>query len=124
MVRNELFRWVELLARRAYGELAERLATREWTAESLAEAMAAYWADHDAVGIGPDARGPGLFQVRESAGEWTVRQVLDDPDGERDRAVHARVDLAASDEAGHAVVELVSIDPASTGPASTGPDPA
>jgi hypothetical protein len=40
-----------------------------------------------------------------------VRQVLDDPDGGHDWALHARVDLAASDEEGRAVVELVAIAP-------------
>ena len=34
-----------------------------------------------------------------------MRQVLDDPDGDHDWAMLARVDLAASDEAGRAVVD-------------------
>src|SRR5690606_17376984 len=37
MVRNELFRWVELLAREAYAELASREGSGAWTAERLAE---------------------------------------------------------------------------------------
>ena len=104
MVRNELFRWVELLARRAYGELAERLPGTDWRAEALAESLAPYWAAHDAVGIGPEARGADLFQLVESPGAWTVRQALDDPAGDRDWAIAARVDLDASDEEGRAVV--------------------
>ena len=40
-----------------------------------------------------------------------MRQALDDPAGHHDWAVHARVDLAASDEAGRAVVTLGSIGP-------------
>ncbi len=109
MVRNELFLWVELLARRAHAALAERLASPRWTAEALGEAMAGYWAAHDAVGIGAEARGADLLALVASAGEWTVRQALDDPDGDHDWALSASVDLGASDEEGRAVVELVSI---------------
>ncbi|HEX5945471.1 MAG TPA: DUF3516 domain-containing protein [Acidimicrobiales bacterium] len=111
MVRNELFHWVELLSRRAYGDLAERLPTRAWTAESIAEAMAGYWEAHDAVGIGGDARSAALLQLDETAGEgeWRARQALDDPAGDRDWAIHARVDLAASDDEGRAVLDLVAI---------------
>jgi hypothetical protein len=74
--------------------------------------MTEYWEVHDAVGIGPEARSGALFQVVESTRAWTVRQALDDPAGDRDWAVHALVDLAASDEEGRAVIELVSIAPA------------
>ena len=111
MVRNELFRWVELLSRRAYADLAERLPTRAWTAEALAEAMAGYWAEHDAVGIGADARSAALLQLTEGAGEWQARQALDDPAGNRDWALAAVVDLAASDEEGRAVLDLADIGP-------------
>jgi superfamily II DNA/RNA helicase len=111
MVRNELFLWVELLARRAHRDLAERLATPTWTADALAAVMAGYRDQYPSLGIGADARGGHLFQVRESAEGWTVRQSLDDPEGNRDWAVHARVDLAASDAEGRAVVELVGIGP-------------
>jgi hypothetical protein len=76
--------------------------------------MAGYWAEHDAVGTGAAARGGDLFGVVESAGGWTVRQALADPDGDHDWAVHAAVDLAASDEQGRAVVRLLAIDAAAT----------
>ena len=109
MVRNELFRWVELLARRAYADLADRLPGTAWTAESLAAAMTPYRERHEAIGIGASARGADLFQVVEAADEWTVRQALDDPSGERDWAIAARVDLEASDEEGRAVVLLDGI---------------
>jgi hypothetical protein len=132
MVRNELFRWVELLARGAHVELSERLGPGEWPAARLDEAMASYREEHAGVGTGPDARGGALFLLDESpaggaagaagasGGErtersWTVRQVLDDPDGDHDWALHARVDLAASDEAGRAVVVLVAIAPVARG---------
>ncbi|CAN5816822.1 DEAD/DEAH box helicase [soil metagenome] len=106
MVRNELFRHVEILARRAYGTLAE---AGEWSAEHWKAAMAPYRERHELVGTGAVARGAALFQVHESAGHWDVRQVLDDPDGDHDWALLARVDLAASDDAGAPVIELLGI---------------
>jgi hypothetical protein len=112
MVRNEVFRWVELLARRAYADLAERLPGTAWSAEALAAATAPYWERHDEVGIGGPARGADLFQVAEGADGWRVRQALDDPAGERDWAVTAHVDLDASDEEGRAVVVLDDISAA------------
>jgi hypothetical protein len=116
MVRNEMFRWVELLARGAYDEVAEREGSGSWNGERVAAALAPYRAEHPAVGIGPDARGPALHRVDEAARTddgapaWAVTQVLDDPDGDHDWAIRALVRLEASDEAGHAVADLVTID--------------
>jgi hypothetical protein len=39
-----------------------------------------------------------------------VRQTFHDPDGDHDWGVSARVDLAASDEAGAAVVTVTAVD--------------
>ena len=106
MVRNELFSLVELAARGADGALAEATG---WTAEAWTAALAPYRAGHGTIGTGAGARGPELFQVREGEGVWHVRQVLDDPDGDHDWALHARVDLAGSDEAGAPVVEVLAV---------------
>ena len=106
MVRNDLFRLVELASRRAHGELAEATG---WTWERWAAALAPYREAHDAIGTGPGARGPELFQVSEGEALWSVRQVLDDPDGDRDWAILATVDLRASDEAGRPVVEVLAV---------------
>ena len=71
--------------------------------------MAGYFADHADVGTGPDARGPHLLQVEQGPLRWDVRQVLDDPAGDHDWAIHAVVDLAASDEQGGAAVTVVGV---------------
>jgi superfamily II RNA helicase len=107
MVRNEAFRRVELLARRAHDRLAEL--DEGLSAEELDAAMAGYWAAHDGIGIDADARATALFQVDERPGTWRVRQVLHDPAGDHDWAMHLEVDLAASDEAGTPVVRLTGI---------------
>ena len=42
-------------------------------------------------------------------GSWRLRQILDDPAGDHDWAITAEVDLAASDEAGEAVVTIAGV---------------
>jgi len=109
LVRNALFRRVELAARRRWDELGELDADAGWDAARWQAALEPYFAEHDAIGTGPDARGPDLLVVDEQPGRWHVRQVLDDPAGYREWAITAEVDLAASDEAGTAVVRLVGV---------------
>jgi hypothetical protein len=110
MVRNELFRWVELLARGDRQALVEREGSGDWTADRLAEAMAPYWAEHDAIGIGPTARGPALLTVTEGPEAWSATQVLDDPAGDHDWVLRTSVRLDASDEEGRAVADLVAVE--------------
>jgi hypothetical protein len=45
------------------------------------------------------------------ADRWLVRQILDDPAGHHDWAITAEVDLAASDEAGVAMVRVSEVGP-------------
>ena len=105
LVRNAVFRRVELLALRRPDLLAELDPDVDWVA-----ALEAYSAEHQSVGTGPDARGPELFQVEQQPGRWEVRQVVDDPAGDRDWALLADVDLAASDEQGTAVVHVRGLE--------------
>ncbi|HSK28157.1 MAG TPA: DUF3516 domain-containing protein [Jiangellales bacterium] len=109
LVRNELFRRVELAARRQWYALGELDGDDGWTAEAWAAGMEPYFTEHPDVGTGPDARGPALFMVEEHPGRWVVRQVLDDPAGHHDWAVTAEVDLPASNEAGVAVVRVTDV---------------
>ncbi|MQA23972.1 MAG: DUF3516 domain-containing protein [Micromonosporaceae bacterium] len=110
LVRNALFRRVELAALRRYHDLAALDADSEWDAEAWETALEPYWEQHDAIGTGPDARGPKLLLITEEPGEWRVRQIFDDPDGDHDWGISASVDLAASDEAGEAVFEITAVD--------------
>ena len=72
--------------------------------------MAGYFEEHDAVLTDQDARGPLLLMIDEAPGRWTVRQIFDDPAGDHDWGISAEVDLAASDEAGEAVVHVTAVD--------------
>ncbi|KRD07971.1 DEAD/DEAH box helicase [Mycobacterium sp. Root265] len=107
MVRNALFRRVELFSRRRWYDLGELDAASGWTAERWQEVGEDYFAEHDDVGTGADARGPALLIIERQPGVWRVRQILDDPAGDHDWALLAEVDLEASDEEGAAVIRLV-----------------
>jgi superfamily II RNA helicase len=112
LVRNALFRRVELAALRRWTDLAELDGADGWTADAWAEAFDAYFEEYDDLGIGPDARGPALLMIDAGPERWTVRQILDDPAGDRDWAIVAEIDLPASDEAGAAVLHILSVGPA------------
>jgi len=109
LVRNALFRRVELAALRRFDELGELDAEDGWDAGAWAAALGPYFAEHDGIGTGPDARGPNLLLIEVGPERWTVRQILDDPAGDHDWRITAEVDLAASDDAGSAVVRIVDV---------------
>jgi len=68
----------------------------------------AYFAEHDGVRPGADARGPALLVWdRGTPGIWRVRQIVDAPAGDHDWGFDVEVDLEASDEEGAAVLRLV-----------------
>ncbi len=109
LVRNALFRRVELAALRRWADLGQLDADDGWDAAAWAQALGPYFAEHGDIGTGPDARGPGLLIIDAGPREWAVRQIFDDPAGDHDWGFSAVVDLAASDEAGTAVVTVTSV---------------
>ncbi|MGZ8769749.1 MAG: DEAD/DEAH box helicase [Aeromicrobium sp.] len=111
LVRNAMFRRVELAAFGRWSALGDLDADAGWNALAWSEAMAAYDEEYEELGTGPGARGPALFMVEEGPAKWTVRQTFDDPDGDRDWGISAEVDLVASDEAGEAVVRVTEVGP-------------
>jgi hypothetical protein len=107
MVRNALFRRVELFARGRAHDLAQLDADSGWTAQRWEQAIDAYFAEHTDVGIDADARGPAMLIIDKQPGVWRVRQILDDPAGDHDWGFDVEVDLEASDNEGTAVIRLV-----------------
>ena len=110
LVRNELFRRVQLAAREDWETLGELDAASGFDADRWAEAMDAYFDEHDSLGTGGDARGPANIMITESPDKWTVRQIFDDPAGDHDWGISATVDLAESAELGVAVVKVTAVD--------------
>jgi superfamily II RNA helicase len=123
MVRNAMFQRVRLAARDRFDELGRveaaaaaltdpparvTMTTADWEA-----ALGAYWAEHDEIRTGADARSPAMLLVErhDRGGEprtWAVRQIVDDPEGHHDYAIVATVDLDASDAAGEPVIRTTS----------------
>jgi hypothetical protein len=106
MVRNELFRRVELAADDNFEELGALDGGHGWDADRWADALDGYWDEHEYIESGPAARGPALLHITEGPAQWKVRQVLADPAGNHDWSITATVDLEASNQAGAAVVRL------------------
>src|SRR5690606_1677291 len=107
LVRNELFRRVQLAAREDVDTLAELdpgLGAEGWNA-----ALDAYFAEHDEILTGPDARSAAMLLIEQGDAEWAVQQIIDDPAGDHDWRISATVDLAASDEAGVAVIRVAGL---------------
>jgi Domain of unknown function (DUF3516) len=109
LVRNALFHRVKLAALGHYDELGALDADSGWDASAWEEALDGYFEVHDEIGTGPDARGPGLLIIDQRPGSWAVRQIFDDPVGDHDWGISAVVDLAASDEAGSAVLRITDV---------------
>jgi hypothetical protein len=109
LVRNALFRRVELAALERYQELGELDAEAGWGAAAWAEALEEYFAEHDEIGTGADARGPAMLIIDEQPDRWVVRQIFDDPAGDHDWGISAEVGLAASDAAGEAVLRVTAV---------------
>ncbi|GIG92851.1 DEAD/DEAH box helicase [Plantactinospora endophytica] len=109
LVRNALFRRVELAALRRWDELGSLDTEDGWDADAWADALEPYFETYDEIGTGPAARGPALLMIEQGRDRWTVRQIFDDPDGDHDWGISAEVDLAASDAAGAAVLRVTEV---------------
>lgn len=118
MVRNAMFQRVRLFGDEQDARLAEL--SGDLSADDWADALDAYFDDHEDIDDSAAARGPELFRVATAppvpapleltgARWWAVRQVLKDHDGDLDHGINAVVDLDASDEAGHPVIRVVSV---------------
>ncbi|MFD6160754.1 DEAD/DEAH box helicase [Nocardia sp. NPDC060256] len=104
MIRNTMFRRVELASLRRWDVLADMGTGPDWETE-----LAPYFEEYERIGIGQDARGPQLFQIERRPGFWQVRQVLDDPAGDHGWSIVGVVDLAESDAAGEVVFDEITV---------------
>jgi superfamily II RNA helicase len=109
LVRNAMFRRVQLASLRRWIDLGEL--DPDFGQDAWEDDIQAYFEEHDSMGTGPDSRGPQMLQIAKEPGRWLVRQVIDDPAGDHDWGITAVVDLAASDEAGEAVLAVAGLQP-------------
>lgn len=123
MVRNAMFRRVELVARDAVDALAaleqeaadrtEPAAEVVMDADAWDRALEEYYAEHDRVELGPDARGPRLLvtepETQDGVRLLRVRQTVLDPENHRDWVIEAVADLDATDELGELVLRATAL---------------
>lgn len=103
MARSCAFEWVRRLAERDYGALSDP----GFPADALREQMAPYWDRFDAIDVGPDARGPSLFEFDPATG--AIRQTILDPHEERQWVVEGAADMDASRAEGGLVARMVRV---------------
>jgi hypothetical protein len=77
--------------------------------EDWREALEAYYAEHDSIDTGPDARGPRMLLVEKADRIWEVQQILGDPEEFHDWRITATVDLEASDDEGELVLDVTGL---------------
>ncbi|MDQ1547563.1 MAG: hypothetical protein QOH69_2467 [Actinomycetota bacterium] len=121
LVRNELFRRVQLAALEKWDELGELDAASGFDADRWADSLDSYFDEYDSasgplIGVDADARGSAMLQITEGPTQWLARQVLSDPVGDHDWGISATIDLAESNEQGVAVLRVVAVGPLTSGP--------
>ena len=100
MVRNYMFRLVQLFALEKEKRLAELLDYLDEVPD-FGAILDDYFDEYDDIDSGPEARGPEFFRLGDTDSRaWSVRQIIKDPDGDHAYQFVATVDLGASDEAG------------------------
>ena len=100
MVRNYMFRLVQLFALEKEDRLAELLDYLDEVPD-FGAILDDYFDEYDDIVSGPEARGPEFFRLGDTDSRaWSVRQIIKDPDGDHAYQFVATVDLDASDEAG------------------------
>jgi len=100
MVRNYMFRLVQLFALEKEDRLAELLEYLDEVPD-FGAILDDYFDEYDDIDSGPEARGPEYFRLGDTDSRlWSVRQIIKDPVGDHAYQFVATVDLDASDEAG------------------------
>lgn len=109
MIRNLMFRVVELFAWEKEAELA---ALTDYLADppDFGAGMDAYFDEYADIDTGPAARRPEYFSLKKTGRLWEVRQILKDPENDNAFSFFAVVDLDASDAAGEIRLRELRLD--------------
>lgn len=113
MVKNAVYRRLDLLDREDYAALAAMDAGQlgAWSAEEWARAADPYWQEYTDLATGNDARSADRTAIETGEDIWRVTQILLDPEGDNAWRMYVEVDLAASAEAGEPVTKVTGLAP-------------
>ena len=104
LVRNALFKRIELAATRRWAALDELDDGPDWEVE-----LEPYFAEYGEIGTGASARGPALFELTLGRGTASARQTIEDPDGDQGWSLRAVIDIDESDALGEIVFDDIAI---------------
>lgn len=107
LVRNAMWRRVQLAAHERDAELEALDPEIGWPG-----VLDDYYEEYEAIEIDAAARSPQhcrIDRTRESQGYWDAEQTIVDPEGDLAWRIRAEVDLAASAEAGEAIVTVTAV---------------
>lgn len=114
LVRNAMFRRVELIATENAAGLGRLDADAGMQERAWNEKLDALYAEHEEFLTTADARSKKFFILDDSKEKsehiWQVRQILDDAEGDHDWAIDASVDLDETQERGEVVFSRYSVD--------------
>ena len=109
LVRNALFRRVDLAARGKTKELGEMDADWGWRAVHWQQALAAFYEEHEEILLDGDARSTRFFIVDDAdekqAHVWHVTQIFHDSDGDGDFRITADLLLDETQDSGECVFD-------------------
>lgn len=122
MIRNAVWRVVQLLARQDYTQAASALADlgspehgvngAAWSAVALDKQLAPYFEQYGQLLVTADARGPSRLLIEPWQGQTSaVRQVLTDPEEHLEWSLRFLLHIDASRRAGRPVLTLASLGP-------------
>jgi hypothetical protein len=115
LLRNQVWRLVQALARRDYEGLSERLramgtGSAGWTAEGLREASDAFFSEYEMLRVDPVARNPRHLLIEKDGDNWSLRQILLDPEEDQSWSLVFEVDLGLCREHDKVVLKLKAVD--------------
>jgi len=113
-IRNRIFSFLRCLVNGELELAITHLGTSQdadgqaWTAERLGQALEGYYAEHEYIGLDPNARNARHTYVvpSEDKRAWRVQQMLVDPEEHNDWVAEFEVDLEASRKAEEPVLQL------------------
>jgi hypothetical protein len=87
------------------------LESQPWTAERLGHMLDGYYAEHERICLDPNARNARHTYVTPSEDKtnWSVQQMLVDPEENNDWVAEFSVDLAKSKAAGEPFLKLIRL---------------